>query len=113
MALELMTPLPAHFLNECISSAVPPVKKDKNFNIRTGQRSLSEESLPDKGSRFGIKNGFESHESFCVLAIKSLCILIQTPDLQNLTSVESHVMACNSLALFAHASDSRILPRNY
>ncbi len=48
-----------------------------------------------------------NHMSFCVLAIKSLCILSQTPDLLNLTSVESSVMACNSLALFAHANASR------
>ncbi len=68
---------------------------------------MSGESLPDNDSRLGIKNGFESHVSFCVLAIKSLWILSQTPDLLNLTSVESRVMACNSLALFAHASASR------
>ncbi len=54
-----------------------------------------------------MKKGLESHKSFYVFAIKSLCILSQTPDLQNLMSAVLHVMARNSLALLAHANASK------
>lgn len=100
-------PSPRTFLNSLSFGVEPPVKDKYLRTIRTGHSNRSSESLPENGSKAGMKNGAGSSPGTEVFAKNPGTTLIDMPLAVKMRSRGSLEIACNSLRLFVDAKASR------
>lgn len=77
------------------------------LTIRTGHKRRSSESLPEKGSRAGMKNGAGSMPGMAVLAKKPGMTLMDMPELVKIRSRGSRERAWSSDRLLVEAKANK------